>query len=604
MGRKDAVEAALAKAKHVVHATIAHNRLSANAMEPRVALGAYDAILGRTTIYTSSQAPHRLKQALAADVLRVRESELRIVCPDVGGGFGMKSQNYPEDALVAWASRRIGRPVKWTADRAESMLSDTHARDRIDRGEMAFDADGHITAIRVHVDASVGAYLSSSGGVTPIQTMRLLSSVYVIPAIYGSATAYFTNTNPIAVYRGAGRPEAMALIERLIEEGAKAMRIEAAELRRRNFVAPSAMPYQTHSDLKYDSGEFAAILDKALAKIDRAGFAARRDDSAKRGKLRGFGIGQYIELSGQMNERMGLRVEADGSVVIYAGTFSHGQGHETVWPQVISDWLGVPFERIRVVQGDTDRVASGRGTFGARSMVCGGGALRLAADEVIEKGKRFAAHMLEAAAEDIAFADGAFRVAGTDRTLPLAAVARASYAPAGPLAAIGMGLEGVGVYDPVPSCPNGCHACEVEIDRATGEVRIVRYVAVDDVGVALNPMLVDGQVHGGVAQGAGQVLMEHVIYDPATGQLLAGSFMDYAMPRADDLPNIEVALHEVPAKTNPLGVKGVGEAGTVGALPALMNAILDALAPVGVTDIAMPVTPERVWRAMKAARTL
>ena len=602
MGRKDAVEAALAKAKHVARATIAHNRLSANAMEPRVALGAYDPILGRTTIYTSSQAPHRLKQALAADVLRVRESELRVVCPDVGGGFGMKSQNYPEDALVAWASRRVGRPVKWTADRAESMLSDTHARDRIDAGEMAFDADGRILAIRVHVDASVGAYLSSSGGVTPIQTMRLLSSVYVIPAIYGSATAYFTNTNPIAVYRGAGRPEAMALIERLIEEGAKAMRIEAAELRRRNFVAPSAMPYQTHSDLNYDSGEFAAILDKALAKIDRAGFAARRAESAKNGKLRGFGIGQYIELSGQMNERMGLRVEADGSVVVYAGTFSHGQGHETVWPQVISDWLGVPFERIRVVQGDTDRVASGRGTFGARSMVCGGGALRIAADEVIEKGKRFAAHMLEAAAQDIEFADGAFRVAGTDRTLPLAAVARASYAPAGPLAAIGMGLEGVGVYDPVPSCPNGCHACEVEIDRATGEVRIVRYVAVDDVGVALNPMLVDGQVHGGVAQGAGQVLMEHVIYDPATGQLLAGSFMDYAMPRADDLPNIEVALHEVPAKTNPLGVKGVGEAGTVGALPALMNAILDALAPVGVTDIAMPVTPERVWRAMKAAQ--
>jgi len=602
MGNKAAVEAALAKAKHVARATIAHNRLSANAMEPRVALGAYDPILGRTTIYTSSQAPHRLKQALAADVLRVRESELRVVCPDVGGGFGMKSQNYPEDALVAWASRRVGRPVKWTADRAESMLSDTHARDRIDAGEMAFDADGRILAIRVHVDASVGAYLSSSGGVTPIQTMRLLSSVYVIPAIYGSATAYFTNTNPIAVYRGAGRPEAMALIERLIEEGAKAMRIEAAELRRRNFVAPSAMPYQTHSDLNYDSGEFAAILDKALAKIDRAGFAARRDESAKNGKLRGFGIGQYIELSGQMNERMGLRVEADGSVVVYAGTFSHGQGHETVWPQVISDWLGVPFERIRVVQGDTDRVASGRGTFGARSMVCGGGALRIAADEVIEKGKRFAAHMLEAAAQDIEFADGAFRVAGTDRTLPLAAVARASYAPAGPLAAIGMGLEGVGVYDPVPSCPNGCHACEVEIDRATGEVRIVRYVAVDDVGVALNPMLVDGQVHGGVAQGAGQVLMEHVIYDPATGQLLAGSFMDYAMPRADDLPNIEVALHEVPAKTNPLGVKGVGEAGTVGALPALMNAILDALAPVGVTDIAMPVTPERVWRAMKAAQ--
>ena len=602
MGDKAAVDAAFAGAAHKVAARIVHNRISANSMEPRTTLATYDPVLRRTTVYASHQAPHRLKQALAADVLHIPEADLRVVAPEVGGGFGMKSQLYPEDALVAWAAAKLARPVKWTGDRAESLMSDTHARDRIDRAEMAFDADGHILAIRYHMEANVGAYISASGSVPPLQTMRLLSSVYRIPALYGSARAWFSHTSPMAVYRGAGRPEAMMMVERLIEAGAAATGIDAAELRRKNFIGPEAMPYQTHSDLNYDSGEFTAILDTALRNIDRRGFEGRRAGSERQGKLRGFGIGQYIELSGQMNERMGLRVEADGTVLVFSGTFSHGQGHETVYAQIVSDWLGVPFEKVRLVQGDTDRVAGGRGTFGARSMVCASGALRNAADEVIEKGKRFAAQMLEASAEDMEFADGAFRVAGTDRMVPLAAVARASHAPAGPLAAIGMGLEAVGNYDPVPSCPNGCHAVEVEIDPETGRIEIVRYVAVDDVGVALNPMLVDGQVHGGIAQGVGQVLMEEIVYDPETGQLLTGSFMDYGMPRADDLPMIDVALHCVPAKTNPLGVKGVGEAGTVGALPAVMNAIRDALAPVGVGDIAMPATPERVWRAIRDAR--
>jgi carbon-monoxide dehydrogenase large subunit len=603
MGKKEPVDAAFARAHHVARVTVVNNRLSANAIEPRCALATYDSVLGRMTIYTSHQAPHRLKQSLAADVLHIPEGDLRIVAPDVGGGFGMKSQLYVEDGLVAWASRRLARPVKWVAERAESMMSDTHARDRVDTGEMAFDKDGRILAIRVHIDANMGAYCSASGMVPPMQTLRLMSSVYAIPAIYGSARAFYTNTNPMAVYRGAGRPEAMHLIERLIEAAAPALGIEAGELRRKNHVLPSAMPYQTHSDLNYDSGDFTGLLAHAVKDADYAGFAARRAASEKIGRLRGFGVGQYIELSGQMNERMGLRLEADGTTLVFAGTHSHGQGHATTYAQVISDWLGIPFEKIRLVQGDTDRVAGGRGTFGARSMVCASGALRNAADGIIAQGKRVAAQMLEAAEADLEFADGTFKVAGTDRKVPLMAVARAAHAPAGPLAKLGMGLEAVGTYDPIPSCPNGCHVAEVEIDRDTGAVTLARYVAIDDVGVALNPMLVDGQVHGGVAQGVGQALTEHVAYD-AEGQLLSATFMDYCMPRADDLPWIEVGLHNTPAKTNPLGVKGVGEAGAVGAVPAVMNAILDALRPLGVTDIAMPATPERVWQAMRKSLPL
>jgi carbon-monoxide dehydrogenase large subunit len=599
MGNEKAVAAAFAKAHHVERLTIVNNRLSANPMEPRSVLGVHDPVSHRTTLYTSHQAPHRLKQALA-QALNVAETDLRVVCPDVGGGFGMKSNLYVEDALIAWAAMRIGRPVKWIAERSESLMADAHARDRIDRGELAFDADGWMLGIRVEVDANLGAYVSATGQVPPLQTLRLLSSVYAIPAIYGRARMFYTNTTPIAVYRGAGRPEAMHLIERLIDAAAGSLGIEGDEIRRRNHIAPEAMPYRTHSDLVYDSGDFAGLLAKTLSHADRAGFEARRAQSRRRGRLRGFGVGQYIELSGQMNERMDLRVEADGTVLVFAGTFSHGQGHETVYAQMVSEWLGVPFEKVRLVQGDTDRVPGGRGTFGARSMVCGGGALRAAADQVIEKGRRVAAVLLEAAAADIEFRSGLFTIAGSDRRLPFAAVARAAHAPVGPLAALGMGLEGSGHFDPVATLPNGCHIAEVEIDPETGVVSLERYVAVDDVGFALNPRLVEGQVHGGIAQGVGQALLERIVFDAESGQLLSGSFMDYAMPRADDVPAIDVLLHNVPATTHPLGVKGAGEAGTVGALPAVMNALLDALRPLGITDLDMPVTPEKLWRSLRA----
>ncbi|HEX9837364.1 MAG TPA: molybdopterin cofactor-binding domain-containing protein, partial [Alphaproteobacteria bacterium] len=440
------------------------------------------------------------------------------------------------------------------------------------------------------------------GAVPPIHCLRLLSNVYVIPAIYAEARAVFTHTAPTGTYRGAGRPEATYLVERLIEGAARSMGVDPVALRRRNLIAPAAMPYKTHSDITYDVGEFEIVLDKALALADRGGFAARRAASERCGRRRGLGIGHYVELSALFNERMGLRVESDGSVVIASGTFSHGQGHETTYAQIVSDWLGVPIDRIRLEQGDTAAVPYGRGTFAARSLTVAVPALRAAADEIIAKGKRFAAQLLEASEADIEFADAAFGVAGTDRRIPLAAVARASQAPAGPLAAIGpIGLEGVGTAQSAENYPNGCHVCEVEVDVETGAVEVKRFAAIDDVGVAVNPMLVDGQVHGGIAQGLGQALMEEVAYDRATGQLLTGSFLDYAMPRASDFPRFDVALHEVPTKSNPLGVKGAGEAGCVGAPAAAVNAILDALAPLGVTHIEMPATPERVWRAIRAA---
>jgi carbon-monoxide dehydrogenase large subunit len=392
-------------------------------------------------------------------------------------------------------------------------------------------------------------------------------------------------------------------VERLIEEGAKALGIDAVDLRRRNLIPASAMPYRTHDELTYDSGDFAAVLDRALAVFDADGFAARRRAAERRGRLRGRGVGQYLEFAAQFNERMGIRIESDGSAVVLAGTHSHGQGHETVYAQLVSDWLAIPHDRVRLIQGDTERVPYGRGTFAARSMTVGGAALRLACDRAIADGKRVAAQMLEAAEDDIAFADGFFAVAGTDRRLPLAAVARAAHAPAGPLARLGIvGLEGEGACFPAFNFPNGCHVCEVEVDPETGAVALARFVAVDDVGLALNPMLVEGQVHGGIAQGIGQAMLEGVVFDRASGQLLTGSLLDYALPRAGDLPSFEVVAHNVPTATNPLGVKGAGEAGCVGAPAAFVNALLDALAPLGVADIAMPATPERVWQAIRAAR--
>jgi len=603
MGNKAAVDEAFAKAAHVERLTVVNNRVSANAMEPRASIGIYEPATRRYTLYMSSQGPHRNKQMISSGILHIPESDLRVISRDVGGGFGMKGQGYPEDPLVVWAAGKLERPVKWTADRSESLQSDTHGRDQVDTIELAIDKDGKFLALRAQIEVNLGSFISGAGNVPPLQTLWMLSGVYAIPAIFGTSRTYFSHTNPVGTYRGAGRPEASYMIERVIDQAARALKMDPAELRRRNLIPTKSMPYKTaHGPIQYDSGEFETVLDMALAKADRKGFAARRAESEKRGRRRGLGIAYYIEISNVFNERMGLRVEADGSAVIFAGTFSHGQGHETAYAQLITEWLGVPFEKIRLIQGDTDAVAAGRGTFGARSASVGGTALKKAVNTVIDNGKKFAAHMLEAAEGDIEFADGMFKVAGTDRKIPLLAVARASHAPAGPLAKLGMiGLEGVGAEDAVSNFPNGCHICEVEVDPATGRVEIVRYIAVDDVGTVINPMLVDGQVHGGVAQGIGQAMMENVEYDPESGQLLSGSFMDYAMPHADDMPSIEVDLHVVPTPTNPLGVKGAGEAGSVAAPPALMNAIVDALAPLGVQHVEMPATPEKVWRAIQQA---
>jgi carbon-monoxide dehydrogenase large subunit len=599
-GDQKAVDEAFAKAASTHKVAIRNNRVSANPMEPRAAVASHDTASGRTTVYPSTQFPHVVRQVLAGHILHIPETDIHVIARDVGGGFGMKVSVYPEEALVAWASRKIARPVRWTADRSESLLSDTHGRDQVQQAELALDADGRILALKAHLTSNMGAYLSNAAMVPTMFACNMMSNVYAIPAIFVTAQAAFTHTAPLGVYRGAGRPEAIFLVERLLDVAARERGMDPAELRRRNVIAKAAMPYKTPLMFGYDSGDFGGILEKACAMADWKGLAARRAESERRSKRRGIGLGMFIEIAGVFNERMDLRVDTSGAVTILPGTFSHGQGHETTYAQMVHDWLGVPFERIRVIQGDTDEMTFGRGTFAARSMALGGSALKAATDKVIDKGKKFAAHMLEAAESDIEFADGQFRVAGTDRAVPLIAVAKMSYAPMGPASTLGIGLDASASFDGIPNFPNGCHVCEVEVDPATGEVEILRYVSVDDVGVAINPLLLDGQIHGGIAQGVGQALIENIEYDGA-GQLLTGTFMDYAMPRADMLCGIDIGMHNTPTPTNPLGVKGAGEAGCVGSPPAVINAILDALAPLGVTDIEMPATPERVWRAIRAA---
>ena len=600
MGDREATEAAFASAHRVTALGLYNNRITAAPMEPRGAIGEYDAADDRYRLHLSCQNPHRVRQLLAQGVFGIPETRLSVVARDVGGGFGMKGGVFPEDALVLWAARRLDRPVKWIAERSESMTSDTHARDQRATAELALDADGRILGLRVDADYNLGAHLAAGAGISPIHSTTLYSGVYAIPAIRARTRAACTNTAWTSPYRGAGRPEATYLLERLVDKAAREAGIDPIELRRRNFVAPAAMPYRTALDLEYDSGEFEAVMDDALDLADWDGFAARRARTEARGRLRGRGIACFLESAAMSNERMEIRFDASGSVTVVAGTFSHGQGHETVYAQMVSDWLGVDFASVRLIQGDTEAVSIGRGTFGSRSMTVGGSALRIAADRVVERGREIAAYLLEAAPDDIAFEAGAFTVAGTDRTMGIADVARAAYAPFGFPAELGLGLEGVGDYAAGPgNFPNGCQIAEVEIDPETGEVALARLSAVDDSGRALNPLLLAGQIHGGIAQGAGQALMEDVVYDRDTGQLLTGSLMDYALPRADDLPSFALGEHDVPTPTNPLGVKGAGESGTVGAAPAAIHAILDALAPLGVTDIGMPATPERVWRAIR-----
>ena len=598
-GKKDAVDAAFARAKHVVSMRLENNRLAPSSIEPRATLGEYDAAEDLYTLHTSSQNPHGVRMEMS-HVFHVAENQIRVVAPDVGGGFGMKGTGCPDDALVLWAARRCGRPVKWVASRSESMLTDTGGRDQVVRGEMALDENGRILALRAQSLNAVGAYFVGPAMVMSAFALRFMPEAYDVQAIHIMAQGTFTNTAPMGPYRGAGRPEAAYFTERLIEKAARVTGIDAAEIRRRNLIPPSKLPYATPTMYTYDSGEFARLLDRCLELSDWKGYEARRAESQKRGRLRGRSVAFYIEFGGIFNDRVDLRFDPSGALTILAGTHSHGQGHATVFAQLASDILGVPFESIRFVQGDTAQVAMGRGTYGARSAVVGGNALKKAGEAIIEKAKPMAAALMEASAADLEFKDGAFRVVGTDKKLALVDVAKAFYAPMGLTDKLGVGLEASGTFGATPpSHPNGCHVCELEIDPETGEVAVDRYTVVDDLGAILNPMIVTGQIHGGAVQGIGQALMEHAVYDRESGQLLSGSFMDYSMPRADAMPAFTVGLEEVPCKTNPLGVKGIGESGTIGAPPAVMNALLDALRPLGIEHLDMPATPLRVWQAMQ-----
>ena len=605
-GDKAATDAVFAAAKHVVAVRLVNNRITANPIEPRCAIGMYDAADGRFTLYTTSQDPHSVRATLAADVFGVPQSKIRVISPDVGGGFGMKANIYPDDVLVLWASKRCGWPVKWTATRGESLLCDNHARDQIVHGELALDDNGKFLAIRSTAYQALGAYWWGAATAPLFWSLMFVPSLYDVQTIHISTNAVFTNTAPTSVYRGAGRPEAIYLIERLVERAAQVTGIDRVELRRRNLIAADALPYHTPTHHTYDSGEFEKLMDACLAAADWNGFAARRKDSERRGKLRGRAVTPYIELGGVFNERMEIRFDPGGMVTIIAGTHSHGQGHATAFSQLVAQWLGVSFEAINYIQGDTEKVAFGRGTFAARSSLVGGNGLRVAADAIIARGKEMAGALMEAAPGDIEFSAGTFTVMGTDKRMSIGDVAHAFFAPAGPVTKFGLGLDGVGTWSGVPggapNYPNGCQVCEVEVDPETGAVRIDRLVAVDDLGMIINPLICEGQIHGGIAQGVGQALFENIVYDPDSGQLVTGSFLDYCMPRAGDFPPIVSEMLEVPATTNPLGIKGIGEAGTIAAPPTVVNAVLDALHHLGVEHLDMPLTPARIWEAANAAK--
>ncbi|HKS89881.1 MAG TPA: molybdopterin cofactor-binding domain-containing protein, partial [Stellaceae bacterium] len=556
------------------------------------------------TLWSSTQGSHFVRNLLAEHVFHVPENRIRVVTPDVGGGFGMKLFLYPEHALVLWAAKRLGRPVKWLPDRGESFVSDTQGRDNIVRLDLALDGDLRFLALAVELTANMGAYLSNFGPEIPTFSGGVMySGVYAIPAIHVAVKGVFTNTVPVDAYRGAGRPEAAYAMERLVDYAARRLGVAPEELRRRNFIRPEAMPYATPLGLTYDSGDFARNLRDALAAADAAGFAARRNEARARGHWRGLGHAVYIEQSGfPPDEFAEARFDPAGTLTLLMGTQSSGQGHQTAYAQLAADKLGLPLDKIRVLQGDTASIAFGRGTGGSRSLPVGGAALAHAADKLIAKGKRIAAHMLEAAEADIAFADGQFAITGTDRAVSIEAVARAAFNPAQLPPGLEPGFAESGHFTPpAPTFPNGVHVCEVEIDPETAHIDIVRYLVVDDFGTVVNPLLLRGQVQGGIAQGIGQAMLERTVYDPDSGQLLSGDLTDYALPHAEDLPALEFSFNVVPCRTNPLGVKGAGEAGAIGAPPALMNAVADALAEFGLMPPDMPLTPERLWQAIRGA---
>jgi carbon-monoxide dehydrogenase large subunit len=615
IGDAAAAEAAFKAAKHVAKVDLVNNRLVPNPIEPRSALAEYDAGSDSLTLWNTSQNPHVARLVIAAFCGMAPEHKLRVIAPDVGGGFGSKIFIYPEEVVCLWAARKINRPVKWTSDRSEAFLTDAHGRDHVTHAELALDADGKITGLRVKTVANLGAYMSTFSSAVPTYLYAtLLSGQYAIPLIYCAVDAVYTNTVPVDAYRGAGRPEATFVVERLIEVAARQLGLDPTELRRRNFV--KTFPYQTVVASLYDAGDYNASLKKAMELADVRSFPRRKRDSARAGKLRGLGYSAYIEacgvapsaVVGSLGAGVGLwesaeiRVNPTGSVEVLTGCHAHGQGHETTFAQLVSDRLGIPFEQVSVVHGDTDKVQFGMGTYGSRSGAVGMSAIAKALDKIEAKAKKVAAHLLEAAEGDIVFRDGKFTVTGTDKSMAFGEVALGAYvAHKFPTGEIEPGLKEGAFYDPTNfTFPAGCHICEVEIDPETGQTEIVAWTAVDDFGTVINPMIVEGQVHGGIAQGVGQALLEGAVYD-ANGQLVSGSFMDYAMPHAENLPTIKVDTTVTKCPSNPLGIKGCGEAGAIAAPAAVINAITDAIGSEAVT---MPATPQKVWAALQKVQSM
>ncbi|MGB0573166.1 MAG: xanthine dehydrogenase family protein molybdopterin-binding subunit [Alphaproteobacteria bacterium] len=597
-GDKEATEAAFAKADHVTVLDLVNNRVVVNPMEPRAAIGAYDAGEDRHTLYTPTQGTHVLRGAVSA-ILGLEAEQLRVVTGDVGGGFGMKIFPHPEQPMVVWAAKKVGRPVRWTSDRSEGFVSDIQGRDHVTRAEVATDKDGKFLALRVTTWAALGSYLSHFGTYIPTEAgTGMLNGLYAFPAAWANVKGVMTNTVPTDAYRGAGRPEAIYCVERLVDKCARELGLSPDEIRRRNFIAPDQLPFTTVLGDAYDSGNFTAIMEEGMKQADWSGFAARRAESAKQGKLRGIGMSTYVEKCGGGNpEETDVRIDPENeTITFYIGTMSNGQGHDTSYKQIMSDRLGIDTDHMVMVQGDSDVVPPGL-TGGSRSVTVGGVAVAKASEAIIEKGRQVAANVMEAADADIEYADGNFRIAGTDRAMSLFEVAKAAHDPANLPEDEEPGLDTVASQAPeAATYPNGCHVCEVEVDPETGHVEIVRYTAVDDFGDAINPLLIAGQVHGGVVQGVGQALQEHTVYDDESGQLVSGSFMDYQLPRADDLPFFEFSMRNTRCTTNPLGIKGTGEAGAIAACPAVINALVDAFSEDGApVKIDMPATPDVIW---------
>ena len=620
LGDEEETDKALKAAAKVIKLTVRNNRLIPNAMEPRCALAEYDDLADSYTLHTTSQNPHLTRLVLAAFMFQIPESKLRVVAPDVGGGFGSKIYVYIEESVCVWASKKLKRPIKWTADRTQSFLTDAHGRDHVNNVQLALDDKNKIIGLRVDTICNLGSYLSAFAVAVPTYLHgTLLSGLYDIPAIYTNVKGMATTTAPVDAYRGAGRPEATYLLERTMDAAAREVGMDQAEFRRLNYIPKDAFPYQTAVALQYDIGDYEPALDSAMQMIDYKNFESRRSEAAKRGKYRGIGVSSYIEacgiapsaVAGALGGRVGgwesasVRVDPTGTITVFTGAHSHGQGHATTFAQIVSERLGVPNSSVELVHGDSDKTPFGMGTYGSRSLAVGGVALSKALDKVVEKSKKIAAHLMDASAEDVEFKEGKFTVAGTDKETAFGDVALAAYVPHNyPLETLEPGLEETAFYDPMNfTYPAGTHIAEVEVDPATGVVEVVDWAACDDFGNLINPMIVEGQVHGGIAQGIGQALLENAHYDE-NGQLLTASYMDYCMPRADDLPSFKVGYTNTPCTHNDLGVKGCGEAGAIASPPALINAIIDALSPLGVTDMSMPATPQKVWKAIQDSHSV